>query len=298
MKIDKRKQQDSDINDKYKKAEEVREKRKFEKSKKEYIKDFEKRNKEKSTNDKIDSVITETAEKTKKDDKYSSSEILNRGSSTYKTSLLRIGFSILISWYIFLYDGYDFINPSGSIGVDILDDLLSISYKYEDLFGWLFFIVAIILIYKLSNILFGWGKYTKLALAIDTKFRNVYNFHLSNNNKNQETTIAIAYAVTFEECRKNYLQAGDLEYLLKNLDKRNSTYMFLHQNLSEKDVDFNVQLNLYSKYNNFRAMSYKPLLSVILSLNELSDGPLDKEMINTIKIDYEKENLISSEANL
>ena len=190
-------------------------------------------------------------------------------------SLVILGSAVFISWFFFL-NGYGYWNPSDSLGVNILGDIFSISYKYETTVGIMSFFIFSYLWYKLLFLLLGWLKYTKISLAMEDKYQDIYNYHLPKQNKSIEFLPLIALSVVFEEARKNKLNSLNLTYLLQRLSLDSSLNKIFHSN----PIESNAYESLYRTYNDFRAMNHKPLISTILASknigNDLSDNELAK----------------------
>ncbi|MGJ0310445.1 hypothetical protein [Aliarcobacter cryaerophilus] len=221
--------------------------------------------------------------------------ILSKGDNVYKNALIRVFISLMIGYFLFIYSQYSLINPGSSIGMNFLDDIFNFRYKYQDFAGCIFFIIFSLSIYIVINLLYSQAKYTRIALNIDTKFKNIYNFHMSESNKDSGKTITVVYTVLFEGCRKEYLDSNELEQLLRMLHETNSIHSFIFKNEFKDFYDFNTYKSIYLKYNDYRAKNYNPLLSTMLSFAEIAEGKLDEEQIIFFKKEIEDTKLVSDE---
>ncbi len=221
--------------------------------------------------------------------------ILSKGDNVYKDALIRVFISLTIGYFLFLYSEDNLINPRYSIGIDAVENIFNIGYSYKMITGWILFILSTIAIYIGINLFSSQAKYTKIALSINDKFKNIFNFHMSKENRTGDKTPTIAYTVLFESCRKEYLDPNELVQLLQMLHKSNSIYDFIFQNGLSEYYDFNIHKSLYLKYNNFRAKNYKPILSTILSFAEMTEGNLTEEQILFFKEELDNTKLISDD---
>ena len=217
---------------------------------------------------------------------------------TYKYSLIALGLSLLISWYLFLKEMDSLsIEPGDSIGGVWIGSFAYINYNYVDSASILAFVALFFILYKiLYVIILERSIYSRILSDIELRYLNIYNFHLPSVNKTQESVYNIACSVIFEVSRDNNLTSDDLIYILQSLKANNKIKPILFpKEINDENLAYYGLL--YKFYNDFRARNYKPLASTILAIKNLQ-SEISLEEINRIAQECQEFPIVGFEANL
>jgi len=143
---------------------------------------------------------------------------------------------------------------------------------------------------------FKWFKYTKIAVEMDEMFHNIYNFHLSLDNRTQNNTLLLGMTVAFETSRKHQLFPKDMTYLLKRLDSRNNALVqFVNPTGASELVEWDTYEKLYTTYNSFRAKDVRPAVATMLAYMSQS-GDVNQEDIEECLGEYERHPVFDSQS--
>lgn len=146
--------------------------------------------------------------------------------------------------------------------------------------------------------MFKWFKYTKIAVEMDGKFRDVYNFHLPAENKSPNVMVLLGMSVIFETSRIHQFNPEDMTYLLKRLDsKTNALVQFINPTGMSDFVEWDAYERLYISYNNFRAKGVRPVVSTMLAYQS-EDGVVSQEEVEQYVAEYESNPIFGSGSGL
>jgi hypothetical protein len=145
---------------------------------------------------------------------------------------------------------------------------------------------------------FKWFKYTKIAVEMDELFRNIYNFHLPQENRTQNYLYLLGMTVVFETSRNHQFHPDDMTYLLKRLDpKNNALVQFVNPTGVSELVEWDAYERAYTSYNNFRAKGIRPAVATMLGYMS-QDANVTQDVIDEYNVEYERVPVFGYESGL
>lgn len=132
---------------------------------------------------------------------------------------------------------------------------------------------------------------------MNTKFTTTCNFHLPTQYKEEEILKSIAYAIAFEEARSERLSPEKMSVMLQVLIDRFAITYYIKP-FGNDAADWEMIKDMYIKYLDFRAMNYKPLVSITLTGLYFNGVVLNQIKINEITEEFSKNRLLSLESDL
>lgn len=133
--------------------------------------------------------------------------------------------------------------------------------------------------------LFSTIKYSKFLLKADTRFKDVYNFNMLNENKTEANLNILAFTVLFEEMRNNRKLPDEMEAIVYSIHDKCIFKPHLCPGGAEL-VDIEMYKILYSLYNQHRVRGEIPALAMVFAFYEAEENPLSKEDMKRFREEY------------
>lgn len=142
-----------------------------------------------------------------------------------------------------------------------------------------------------------WYKYTRIIAKMNKEFTTTCNFYLHNQYRTEDMLRSIAFTIAFEEARQERLSPEKLSTILQVLiDSFSITYYI--KPFGNNAADWESIENTYIKYIDFRAMDYKPLVSLTLAGIYCEGEILSQTKILEINKELSNNRILSLESNL
>jgi hypothetical protein len=133
--------------------------------------------------------------------------------------------------------------------------------------------------------LFSTIKYSKFLLKADTRFKDVYNFNMLNENKTEANLNILAFTVLFEEMRNNRKLPDEMEAIVYSIHDKCIFKPHLCPGGAEL-VDIEMYKILYFLYNQHRIRGEIPALAMVFAYYEAEENPLSKEDMKRFREEY------------